>query len=236
MRRNLIISGGIYHPFTETSAAVADLLLPLGVQSDIIDDVDAGIDAVEGGEYDLLTVNALRWRMLNHDKYIPFRAEWQFELSPRRQKALTQFIVAGGALLGLHTASICFDTWEGWLDLLGARWNWDASFHPEPAPLEVRPGSTDHVIVRGLKPFRVTDELYHHLELMPDTDVLLYADAPANGVPQALMFARHVGAGRTVYDALGHDAQSLSEPTHTRLLRRSAAWVLGWSDAQVEAL
>ena len=236
MPRNLIISGGIYHPFAETSAAVADLLLPLSVQSDIVDDVDAGIDSLEGGGYDLLTVNALRWRMLNHDKYIPLRAEYQFELAPHRQEALTRFIVAGGGLLGLHTASICFDTWAGWANLLGARWNWDASFHPEPAPLAVRPGSTDHVIVRGLKSFQVIDELYHNLERMPDTDVLLHADAPANGAPQALMFAKRVGAGRTVYDALGHDAASLCEPTHARLLKRSAAWVLGWPDAQVEAL
>jgi hypothetical protein len=236
MARNLIISGGIYHPFEETSAAVADLLLPLGVQSDIVDDVDAGIDSLEGGGYDVLTVNALRWRMLNHDKYIPFRDEFQFELAPHRQKALTGFIVAGGGLLGLHTASICFDTWDGWANLLGARWKWDASFHPEPALLEARPGSTDHVIVKGLKPFRVTDELYHDLERMPDTEVLLNADAPENGAPQALMFARHVGAGRAVYDALGHDAASLCEPTHARLLRRSAAWVLGWPDTQVEAL
>jgi hypothetical protein len=236
MIRNLIISGGIYHPFAETSQAVADLLLPLGVQSDIIEDVDAGIDALAGGAYDLLTVNALRWRMLNHDKYIPFRAEWQFELAPDRQRALTRFVVAGGGLLGLHTASICFDTWDGWSELLGARWNWDASFHPEPATIEARPGKTDHVIVAGLEPFQVTDELYHNLELMPDTDVLLNADAPGNGTPQALMFARRVGAGRTVYDSLGHDVASLCESTHARLLRRSAAWVLGWSDAQVEAL
>jgi type 1 glutamine amidotransferase len=236
MQRNLIITGGIYHPFAETSSVLADLLLPLGVQSDIIDDVDAGIDAVEGGEYDLVTVNALRWRMLNNDKYIPYRAEWQFELAPRRQKALSQFIDAGGGLLGLHTASICFDTWEAWSDLLGARWNWDASFHPDPHLLEARPGSTDHVIVRGLKPFRVTDELYHNLDRMPDTEILLEAAAPANGELQALMFAKSIGSGRSVYDSLGHDAASLREPTHTRLLRRSAAWVLGWSDTQVEAL
>ena len=50
------------------------------------------------------------------------------------------------------------------------------------------------------------------------------------------MFAKSIGSGRSVYDSLGHDAASLREPTHARLLKRSAAWVLGWSDTQVEAL
>jgi type 1 glutamine amidotransferase len=234
--RNLIISGGIYHPFEETSATLAAMFEPLGVQSTVVGDVDAAVDSLATGNYDLVTVNALRWRMLNHEKYVPFRAEWQFELSRSRQDALADFVAAGGGLLGLHTASICFDTWCGWRDLLGAAWNWERSFHPEPAPLEVRPSTAGHVITRGLEPFRLTDELYHHLDQAPGATVLLEADAPDEGGPQALMFAQAYGAGRCVYDALGHDAESLTHECHARLLKRSAAWALGWDDARVAAL
>ena len=34
--RNLILSGGIYHPFAETSAIIAGQLASLGLQSDIL--------------------------------------------------------------------------------------------------------------------------------------------------------------------------------------------------------
>ena len=65
-------------------------------------------------EYDLITFNALRWRMLNHEKYIPYIDEWQFSLSNESRSLLEDFIKKGGKMLAFHTSSICFDDWDGW--------------------------------------------------------------------------------------------------------------------------
>ena len=43
-------------------------------------------------KYDLITFNALRWRMLNHEKYIPYLDEWQFSLSNISRKLLDDYI------------------------------------------------------------------------------------------------------------------------------------------------
>ncbi len=235
MNKNLIISGGIFHPFDETSAALAGLFDGLDIRSTITTDLEDALASL--GQYDLVTVNCLRWRMIQHDKYIPFREEWAMELSDEGRAALENHVTSGGGLLGLHTASICFDTWPGWKDLLGVAWNWEKSFHPDISDIQVGVAADAHPIVAGLEDFALHDEIYHYLTPAGDAPALLFAtagDGADDGV-QPLMWARQVGAGRAVYDSLGHDAASINHPTHARILRRSALWALG-RDEEVGAI
>lgn len=224
MVRNIILSGGIYHPFGETSAALAGLLAPLGVNSCISEDVADVVGALEHA--DMLCVNALRWTMTQNDKYQPFRARWAMSLDPAAQAAIGDFVRRGGALFGLHTASICFDTWPQWADVLGGGWTWGHSFHPPPARLQVTAGAYS---------FKVTDELYHHLSPRPDVQILATAVAaqPADDdcAAQPVAWVRAHGAGRVFYNALGHDAASLAVPGHARLITQGARWLLNREEA-----
>ena len=81
MKKNLIITGGIFHPFSETSDTLSKILNSLGYDSEITLDVEEGIKHIN--DFDLVTFNALRWRMLNHEKYIPYLDEWQFSISEK---------------------------------------------------------------------------------------------------------------------------------------------------------
>jgi len=231
MAKNLIISGGIYHPFDETSAALAALMAPLGVQSTITEDIEGALQSLD--EYDLVTLNCIRWRMIQNDKYIPFRDEWAMELSETGRQSLHDHVHKGGGLLGMHTASICFDTWPEWKDLLGVMWHWNRSFHPEIADINVEIADGAHPIVKGLQGFELFDEIYHHLAPADDAPGLLFAKADEGRQP--LMWARDVGKGRVVYDSLGHDASSIAHPTHARILQRSVLWALG-RDAEIGAI
>jgi type 1 glutamine amidotransferase len=42
-----------------------------------------------------------------------------------------------------------------------------------------------------------------------------------------VLWTRQWEGARVVYDALGHDAQSLDHPVHRQLIERAAAWALG---------
>ena len=42
-----------------------------------------------------------------------------------------------------------------------------------------------------------------------------------------------MGAGRVVYDALGHDAASIGHSVHARIIGRCALWALGRPEAEV---
>lgn len=226
------MSGGIFHPFEESSAELARQLEAVGVESEITEDIEAGLEALAGGCYGLLTVNALRWRMAG-EKYDEYRERWRFDLSAHGRRAITDHVSAGGGLLGLHTASICFDGWQHWGEILGGIWVWGQSRHPEFGAVDVRVAG-DHPIVHDVADFRVDDEIYHHLDLQPDVVPLLSAQRDEG--TQTLLWARSFGRGRVVYDALGHDAASIAHPQHVQILQRAALWALGRSDQEVREI
>ena len=226
---NLIITGGINHPFDVSAAALARVLGAVGIESSITEDVDAGLVAVGRREYSLVTIYTLRWRMLDDEKYAPFRDRWAYTIDAAGRSAIEQHVHGGGALLGLHTASLCFDTWPGWRDLLGAAWRWGRSFHPPLASLTVRPDTATHPITLGLPAFDLIDEIYHYLDTSADAQPLLWAG------DQPVAWAREA-AGRVVYDALGHDAASLEQSDHARFLQRAALWALRRPDIDVAAV
>jgi type 1 glutamine amidotransferase len=228
-QRNVLITGGIFHPFHATSSHLAQSFASLGIETAIFDDVEAGLAHVRTTRPALLTLNLLRWRMVG-EKYDPYRDRWRFELSEEGRKTIAEHVDGGGGLLGLHTASICFDSWAGWGDVLGADWVWGESYHPPLGRVEVTPTTTPHPITSGLGRFIVNDEVYTKLAVRDDVRGLLEA-LPGDGAPaQPLLWARACGRGRVVYDALGHDVGSLAEPTHARILARAALWLLARDD------
>lgn len=231
--RNLILTGGIFHPFEESSAALADVLAPLGIESTVTLDVEGGLAALARGAFDLLTVNALRWTMVQHEKYIPYRDEWAFTLSGAGEDAILSHVGRGGGLLALHTASICFDTFRDWSTVLGGRWVWPQSHHPAKGPVTVAFRAGRHPVAEGLDRLALDDEIYHDLAREPSAVVVATGRVDPEAVPQAIMWAHTFGDGRVFYDALGHDGASIRQPGHAKVLQRATRWLLGASDADV---
>lgn len=220
---NLILVGGIFHDFEASAQALAEILRPLGIESRIESDLEAGLASLAEAPVDLLTLNALRWEMIG-EKYDPYREREAYSPSQAARTAFNKHLQGGGALLGLHTASICFSDWPEWRTLLGGHWVWGTSWHPPPEPVEVTPtaeGSLGH-----LPAFEVHDELYTSLALAPTAKVLASAKSAAMPTPQPIMWSQSVGAGRVIYDALGHDEASLHHPAHAELLQEAVGWAI----------
>lgn len=225
--RNLILTGGPYHPFEQTSRYLASLLGDGGIECETTEDVETGLSRLES--FDLLTLNLLHFRMLHERFEQPEREAWARSLSPEAQSAMVEHLGRGRGIIAMHTASVCFDDWPEWGEILGARWDWERSSHnaePRPSKITVCPAS--HPIVRGLSDFEVTDEIYTFLDYRPGLTPLL--TAARKGEEQPLLWARDVEGGRVVYDALGHDVASLSQPTHREIVTRAARWALGNGD------
>ena len=228
-RQNLILVGGIFHDFQASAEALATVLAPLGIESRIETDLEAGIASLADNPVDLLTINALRWEMIG-EKYDPYRETEAYSPSSGTRAALEAHLHAGGALLGLHTASICFSDWPQWGSLLGGRWVWGTSWHPPPETVTVVPDKT--AALADLQTFEVHDELYTDLLLESGAQVLAHGHSAAMPTSQPIVWAHTVGAGRVIYDALGHDSESLQHPAHAQLLRETVKWALSEADLQ----
>jgi uncharacterized protein len=226
--RNLILAGGIYHPAAESGPALADMLGEIGWDSEVVVDVEAGLKRLAAGAFQRLTVACLRFTMTQHEKYAPFRAEWAMSLSAAGRETLTRWVAAGNGVLGIHTAPICFDDWEGWGEVLGVTWRWGVSHHPPLGLISARPVG-DHPIVAGAKPFAATDEVYTALEVQPWMTPLMEARRalPAEGAGEwrPVGLAGEHGRARRAWCGLGHDAASLNQPENRRIIQRAARWV-----------
>lgn len=225
---SFVLSGGVGHDFESSTAALLELL-PDGDDALVFGD-PAELARLSDGEWGLLVVNALWWRM-DAPKYDELRVEWARELPPEARAGIESHVEAGRPILGLHTAAICFDDHPRWGEILGGAWEWGRSSHPpldDDEPVRVRvTGSSP--LVAELPDFEVIDEVYGDLRLEPDVDALLVADGGAGEHP--MLWARTLPAGsRVVYDALGHDRRSLDHPTHREILRRAIAWLTAPSE------
>lgn len=228
-RRAVVLTGGVAHDFPSTTAALVEVLAEAGFVSTVNDDPDAALislrDIARPSEGPLVVMNMLRWTM-QEGRHAHQRAEWSLALSERARQALTRHVHEGGGLLAMHGASICFDDWPGWKDLLGGVWAWGHSSHPRlDHPIRVTVASGTHPIVEGCGDFDIVDEAYGFLSRTDDVVGLLHS--PHGGEDHPLLWARQVGSGRVVYDALGHDTRSYDVREHRLIVRRAALWAAG---------
>lgn len=227
MATNLLISGGPTHDFAATTSVLVDVLDEAGVRSTVFEDPHAALAALAGhpSDWDLITVNALRWEM-GADRYAPLRDRWSFTLGDAEAEALLQHVRTGGALLACHTAAICFDAHPSWTACIGAAWSWDRSSHPALGPAQISPtdAGRNHPITHGIETFTTIDEVYGFLDTDLDLEPLL--TGAHGGVDHPVLWARSVGNGRVVTDLLGHDAVAMTQTQHHEILRRAARWLL----------
>ena len=57
MKKNLIFTGGIFHPFDETSKTLSKIINGFGYESEITLDIETGIKNIN--EYDLITLSLI---------------------------------------------------------------------------------------------------------------------------------------------------------------------------------
>ncbi len=217
---NLILSGGVAHDYAATSPMVADALAEVGIRSDVSDDPNViGAGGLRG--YDLLTINCVWWTC----KQTPdWHADWHFELSEAARGEIVAYLASGKGIVALHAATICFDDWPEYANILGGYWDWDAgSTHLDFTDHRISMTSRDHPITRGLGDFTITDELYTNPRIVGDIEVL--AEGTGAGAGQPIVWTHEYGASRIAYDALGHGVESFGHATHKVLLQRCAQWV-----------
>jgi hypothetical protein len=200
-----------WHPFAETSAALARIAHGCGFDIEVRADVAAAIGG--GDPVDLLVLN------------LGDPAEGDAAEDDRVREGLLRHVAAGGGLLAVHSTLTDLRMLPDRRSLLGGVWVHGTSMHPEYGEAQVRVLPEPHPITEGLADFTLDDERYTFLDVEPGLVPLLAHEH--GGALHPLLWARQVGAARVVADALGHDAASYRGAEHREVLGRAMAWVAG---------
>jgi type 1 glutamine amidotransferase len=177
--------------------------------------------------------------------------------TPDQTAVLKAFLERGGRWLALHGTNAILrfgddgivdtpDEAPEFMALLGSRF----TAHPPIEPFKVFVTDPDHAMTRGLRDFRIEDELYLNRRT-GEMDVLLHTqftgtcsefrDADWDEAEVPVLYERRVGKGAVLYLTLGHcrghyDLQPVSAfwphpqrcgwnyPVFYELLRRGIAW------------
>lgn len=95
--------------------------------------------------------------------------------------------------------------------------------HPPLDLARIRLQAGVHPVAGDEAEIEVLDERYSYLAVREDAVVL--GDHEHDGLVHPMIWVREHGAGRVVYDGLGHDARSYDSPAHRDLLCRAVSWL-----------
>lgn len=203
-----------WHPFAETSAAIASIVRDRGSAAEVVESEPAALTELDG--IDLVVINA--------------GGNPRVELSPdpdwlRAFEAFEAWIAAGHPVLGVHTASNAFPDWPAWPTILGGRWVRGRSMHPPRSSVTFTavPEAVGHPALGGLTEVSAHDERYSYLELLAGSVPLLQhrhddQDHPAVWVRD--------GNATAIYDGLGHGPESYDSESRRALLCAELGWLL----------
>ncbi|MCP2635937.1 ThuA domain-containing protein [Microbacterium sp. HD4P20] len=218
MPRAVIASGaGRYadpwHPYPETSAALADLLRADGWDARVIADPDVALTQLAGAE--LLVVNAGDpWR--NPDAAPA--------VDPAAEAGLAAALDRGIGVVATHSAVSSLRDYPAWSRTIGGEWKNGSSWHPEIGDASVRAVVPGHDIVPA--DFTAFDERY--TDLAVDAAVHVLAVHDLDGVAHPLVWTHEATPGRmpvrAVVSALGHDARAYDSAELRAVLARAARW------------
>jgi uncharacterized protein len=143
-------------------------------------------------------------------------------MTPADKRALVAFVHRGGGLVGFHSATDTFHHWPAYIKLMGAEFN----HHPHPSTQRVTVVDRSTPMTRALpKAFSIHEEFY---VFSHDPLSRLHVLARLNGlVHHPLVWCRRAGPGRVFYDALGHFAQTWSNPRQVAMATGGIAWAAG---------
>ncbi|MGF7217938.1 hypothetical protein GGR92_004115 [Spirosoma lacussanchae] len=165
-------------------------------------------------------------------------------LNDEQQQALSQYVEAGGALLGIHGSGDDSHHWP-WYEnnLLGAQFS-HHPLNPQLQPATVQVDTTaDSTLTRQLPPaWTHTDEWYVFFSQPQGVQVVSYIDGDkivANGNVlfvtdknfgmgsyHPVAWYRIVGQGKTFYTSMGHHAPVWQNAQFVRLLENALRWAI----------
>lgn len=196
------------------------------------DSIPAGVRALSGLDGYAVDATedpaAFRTQRLRDYAAIVFLSTSGEVLDEAGREALTGYLAAGGAWLGIHGASTTEYDWPWFGDLVGARFDQ----HPPVQPGEITVEDKDNPATSHLgATWTRRDEWYAFTSNpRPRVHVLLTVDEASYeggtmGADHPVAWCHEPLGGRSFYTALGHTEESFAEPAFLRHLHGALSWL-----------
>ena len=91
--------------------------------------------------------------------------------------------------------------------------------------MNVTVADKEHPITKGVKDFKIHDEVYDKYYVAPDVKVLLTTDHPKND--PKIAWVTQYGKSRVFYLMLGHDHLAWDNASFRQLLAQGIQWAAG---------
>ncbi len=141
-------------------------------------------------------------------------------VSDEEEQSLMDFVRSGKGLFAFHSASVIDEKNIGYIDLIGARFVKHSPYHE----FQVNIVDTSHPITKGIKDFKVSDELYILDREPKDADILMTASWENKDHP--MLYVKKYGDGKVIYNAMGHDEGSFTKPEYSQLTFQVIDWLI----------
>lgn len=139
------------------------------------------------------------------------------KIAPSQEKALLDFVAAGGGLIAVHCASFCFHNSPAYIELVGAQFKTHGA-----GIFKTRIKEPGHPALRDVGEIESWDETYVHDKHNPDRIVL--EERVEGDHVEPWTWVRTHGKGRVFYTAWGHDHRTWSHKGFVQLLAGGTRW------------
>ena len=143
-----------------------------------------------------------------------------------QQKALEDYIRAGGGFVGIHGATDTEYEWPWYNKLVGAYF----LSHPQQQKAVINVVDKKHPTTAFLpEKWERTDEWYNFKSINPDIKVLAYLDETTyeggkNGEKHPFIWYQEIDGGRAYYTGVGHRDDNYEEPLVVQHLMAAIMW------------
>lgn len=217
----LLLSGGQrqHHGYRDQALYLSSLLEDTGRYEVTICEDAAILETPAMNKYDVLILSA--------DRRDP-----EFKLTKSQQHALLNFVKNGHGYVSIHGADNAPPDWlPEWRQMLGGIYSHTGlpDGKTKKGAFVVKIVETRSPVTQGLKDFDLKDELYYHMQMLPDVQPLATIDYAGATWPVA--WTRVYGEGRVFHTPLGHrdfgpgKDDPLRNPNLGKLVVQGVDWV-----------
>jgi len=148
-------------------------------------------------------------------------------ISLEQEKALMDFVVAGGGFAPIHCASYCFHNSTNYIELVGAEFRRHGT-----GVFKETIVNADHPVMKGLSPIESWDETYVHTK--HNTNRVVLAERRDETGAEPYTWVREHAKGRVFYTAWGHDQRTWTNAGFHALIESGIRWASANSPNQLK--